>query len=181
MNNFVGHFVTITKHRSLVIKHCKKAGIFWQGLRHDLSKYSPTEFLPGIKYYTGKRSPNEGERAEYGYSLAWIHHKGRNKHHFEYWVDINPLTKMYEPVPMPMRYLKEMFCDRVAASKIYQGKNYNNSHPIEYFLRGNARKKMHPATADVLEEWLTILSEQGEKAAFRHIKKIKNNFDYIKE
>ena len=88
---------------------------------------------------------------------------------------------MYEPVPMHMRYLKEMFCDRVAASKIYQGKNYNNSQPLQYFLRGNARKKMNQKTADVLEEWLTILSEQGEKAAFRHIKKIKNNFDFTKE
>ena len=87
---------------------------------------------------------------------------------------------MYEPVPMPMKYLKEMFCDRVAASKIYQGKSYKNSHPLEYFLRGNARKKMNGATADVLQEWLTILAEQGEKEAFAHIKKIKNNFDYAK-
>ena len=66
----IGHFVTITKHRNQVIKHCAKVGILWQGLRHDLSKYSPIEFFPGVKYYTGKRSPNEGERAEYGYSLA---------------------------------------------------------------------------------------------------------------
>ena len=107
-----------------------------------------------------------------------MHHKGRNKHHFEYWVDLNPETKMYEPVPMPMKYLKEMFCDRVAASKIYQGKNYQSSHPLQYFKRGNARKKMNQHTADVLEEWLTILAEQGEKAAFRHIKKIKNNYKY---
>ena len=115
MKNLIGHFVTITKHRHLVIKHCKKAGVLWQGLRHDLSKYSPTEFLPGIKYYTGQRSPNEGERAENGYSLAWIHHKGRNKHHFEYWTDYNPVSKLVEPVEMPVNYVAEMFCDRVAA------------------------------------------------------------------
>ena len=175
------HLYTITRHRHRVLRHCAKAGIFFQGLFHDVSKLSPTEFIPSVKYYQGNRSPNEREREIFGYSKAWMHHKGRNKHHFEYWVDINPLTKMYEPVPMPMRYLKEMFCDRVAASKIYQGKNYNNSHPLQYFLRGNARKKMNQKTADVLEEWLTILSEQGEKAAFRHIKKIKNNFDYTKE
>ena len=76
-----GHFCTITKHRHKVIANCAKAGILWQGLRHDLSKYSPTEFIPGVKYYTGKRSPNEGEREKYGYSKAWMHHKGRNKHH----------------------------------------------------------------------------------------------------
>ena len=174
------HLHTITKHRHKVISHCRRAGIFWQGLFHDVSKLSPTEFIPSVKYYQGTRSPNEREREIYGYSRAWMHHKGRNKHHFEYWVDLNPATKQYEPVPMPMRYLKEMFCDRVAASKIYQGKNYKDSHPLEYFLKGNARKKMNNMTADVLEAWLTILAEQGEKAAFKHIKSIKNNFDYTK-
>ena len=107
-----------------------------------------------------------------------MHHKGRNRHHFEYWNDINTATKMYEPVKMPMRYVKEMFCDRVAASKIYQGKNYTDIHPLEYFQRGNARKKMHAATADLLEGWLTMLAERGEKETFAHIKSIKNNADY---
>ena len=82
-----GHFSTITRHRHKVIAHCAKAGILWQGLRHDLSKYTPTEFIPGVKYYMGDRSPNEGERMDKGYSKAWLHHKGRNRHHFEYWVD----------------------------------------------------------------------------------------------
>ena len=84
----LGHFKTITKHRHKVIRNCFKAGIFWQGLRHDLSKYSPTEFIPGAKFYLGTRSPNEKEREVYGYSMAWMHHKGRNKHHYEYWYDI---------------------------------------------------------------------------------------------
>ena len=172
------HLHTINKHRRAVIRHCAKAGIFSQGLRHDLSKYSPTEFIPGARYYQGTRSPNERERELFGYSAAWMHHKGRNRHHFEYWVDLNTATRTYEPVKMPLRYVKEMFCDRVAASKIYQGKNYVDSHPLEYFLRGNARAKMHPDTADLLEEWLRMLAEHGERATFRHIKAIKNNADY---
>ena len=114
------HFKTITKHRHKVILHCMKAGIFWQGLFHDLSKYSPTEFLAGAKYYQGTRSPNEKERETIGYSLAWMHHKGRNRHHFEYWTDYNPATKLNTPVKMPAKYLAEMFCDRVAASKIFR-------------------------------------------------------------
>ena len=172
------HFRTITRHRHCVIRHCFRAGIGWQGLFHDLSKFSPTEFIPGARYYQGNRSPNERERELYGCSFAWMHHKGRNRHHFEYWNDINIETKMYEPVKMPIRFVKEMFCDRVAASKIYQGKNYTDSHPLAYFQRGNARKKMHPDTADLLEEWLTLLSQKGESEAFAHIKSIKNNADY---
>ena len=70
MLHFIKHFRTITRHRHKVIAHCAKAGILWQGLRHDLSKYSPTEFIPGAKYYQGNRSPNEKERELYGYSKA---------------------------------------------------------------------------------------------------------------
>ena len=171
--HFFRHFYTITKHRHRVIAHCFRAGIGWQGLFHDLSKYTPTEFFAGAKYYLGTRSPNEGEREAKGYSLAWMHHKGRNRHHFEYWVDINPQTRRYEPVKMPLRFVIEMFCDRVAASKIYQGDNYNNRQPLEYFMRG-ARKKMNPETSAMLEEWLTLLAEEGEKAAFRRLRKIPN-------
>ena len=166
----IKHFCTITKHRHMVIRHAAKAGIFWQGLLHDLSKYSFIEFWTGAKHYFGTRSPNEGEREKLGYSAAWMHHKGRNKHHFEYWVDVNPETKRYAPVKMPLKYLIEMFCDRVAASKIYQGKAYTDTHPLAYFQRGNAKYEMHPETAATLEGWLIMLAQEGEKATFAHIK-----------
>ena len=170
----VKHFITITKHRHAVIKHCKKAGILWQGLRHDLSKYSPTEFIPGAKYYSGTKSPNEGERRDKGYSLAWMHHKGRNRHHFEYWMDYNMEKRRYEPVEMPVRFVAEMFCDRVAASKIYQGENYTDSHPYEYFINGHDKPYMHPETADMLEFLLKMLAEKGEDETFEYIKELKD-------
>ncbi len=168
--HFFRHLKTITKHRHQVISHCFKIGIGFQGLRHDLSKYSPSEFLCGVKYYQGIRSPNEREREIFGYSSAWLHHKGRNKHHFEYWVDVNPATKHYEPVEMPLRYVAEMFCDRVAASKIYKGKSYSDSSSLEYFNQGKAATQMHPKTAEILRGWLVMLSEKGEKETFAFIK-----------
>ena len=85
--NIKGHFETITRHKLLVMKYCFACGLYEQGLAHDLSKYSPTEFIPGCIYYQGDHSPNEAERADRGYSSAWLHHKGRNKHHLEYWID----------------------------------------------------------------------------------------------
>lgn len=172
----LGHFMTITRHRHKVIAHSKRAGILWQGLRHDLSKYSPTEFIAGARYYSGDRSPNEGERREYGYSAAWLHHKGRNKHHFEYWSDYNTVSHMLEPVPMPPKYIAEMFCDRVAASKIYQGDNYTRRHPLEYFLKAKGRRPIAPETSGIIEGFLRILAEQGEDAAFYAIRRmLKNN------
>lgn len=178
MSRLFRHLATVCRHRRLVRSHCRRAGIFRQGLLHDLSKFSPIEFLPGVRYYQGDRSPNEKERELFGYSAAWMHHKGRNRHHFEYWTDLNPKTKRYEAVRMPMRYVKEMFCDRVAASKIYQGKDYTERHPLEYFRNRRARVRMHPDTADLLEEWLRMLAEKGEKATFSHIRAISNRAEY---
>ena len=173
MSHPVKHFITITKHRHLVMKHCFKAGIPFQGLTHDLSKYSPTEFILGAKYYLGTKSPNEAERNDKGYSSAWLHHKGRNRHHYEYWMDYNVQTKRMEPVEMPMKYFKEMFCDRVAASKIYQGKSYTNAHPLEYFSRAKDRIIIHPKTAALLEKCLTMLKEKGERETFEYIRRLR--------
>lgn len=167
----IRHFRTITRHRHQVIRNCFRAGIGAGGLKHDLSKYSPAEFWVGARFYYGDHSPNDGERAARGYSLAWMHHKGRNKHHFEYWSDYNPQTRTVEPVKMPVRYVAEMFCDRVAASRIYQGAAYELSHPLEYYLRGKARRSIHPDTAALLEGWLRLLAEQGEGAAFAAVRR----------
>lgn len=179
MSDALGHFKTITRHRHMVIRHCMKAGIFWQGLGHDLSKYSPTEFLPGARFYSGTHSPNDGEREKYGYSLAWMHHKGRNRHHYEYWTDYDPVTKRLEPVKMPFRCVAEMICDRVAASKIYRGDAYTQEYPLEYFEKGAAPDNMHPQTRDIVRMLLTMLAEKGEDATFQFIKqKIRDKSGY---
>lgn len=172
LKKIIGHFKTITRHRHTVIAHSRRAGILFQGLRHDLSKYSPTEFIPGARFYCGDRSPNEEERALYGYSAAWLHHKGRNRHHFEYWSDYNVKTKEFGPVPMPPKYIAEMFCDRVAASKIYQGKKYTDKHPLEYFVRSKGRRPIDPNTSDIIEGLLRTLAEDGEDAAFVAVRRM---------
>ena len=175
LQNIFRHFLTVTRHRHAVIKHCYKVGILKRGLLHDLSKYSPSEFLKGVMHFQGNRSPNERERELNGHSLAWMHHKGRNKHHFEYWTDYNPTTKRVEPVEMPKIYLVEMFCDRVAASKIYAGKNYTDAMPYDYFARGKERRVIHKSTSDELEKLLVMLKNEGETKTFKYIK------DYLKQ
>lgn len=169
--HFFKHLGVIIRHRHKVIAHCFKVGIGFQGLRHDLSKFSLEEFIPGIRYYQGSRSPNEAERESIGYSRAWMNHKGRNKHHFEYWTDYNSVTKKMEPVPMPLNYIAEMFCDRVAASKIYMGEKYNDAAPLEYFNKGLRTRIIHKESSDILEGWLRILADEGEKKAFDVVRK----------
>ena len=172
--NGIKHFITITKHRWMVRKHCFKVGLYWQGLTHDLSKYTLQEFRSGIRYYQGTRSPNSRERELKGYSLAWMHHKGRNKHHFEYWTDLSIKTRRYEAVPMPPKYFVEMVMDRIAACKIYHGKDYTDGDALEYLINsaeGRDMSMMHTQTRDDLICVLTMLKEKGEKETFRYLKK----------
>lgn len=168
----VKHFCTITKHKILVMKECFRVGLYRQGLLHDLSKYSWTEFRVGCRYYQGTRSPNNAEREDKGCSSAWLHHKGRNKHHYEYWLDYSldgsgTLTEM----KMPVKYVVEMFLDRIAASKVYKGEKYKDSDPLEYYKNGKADGLMHPETRRLLEKLLCMLAEEGEETTYRYIKK----------
>lgn len=166
------HFKTITHHRWLVLKGCFRVGLYWQGLTHDLSKYSLAEFRIGARYYQGNRSPNGAERTEKGYSTAWMHHKGRNRHHYEYWTDLNRETGRYESVPMPRRYLVEMVMDRRAACMTYQGKAYTDASAWEYFAASMERQLMHPQLERELCFLLEMLRDQGEKETFRYIRQI---------
>lgn len=170
LQRFVGHLTTITRHRHKVMAHCAKAGILGQGLLHDLSKYSPTEFIPGVRFYSGKHSPTEDERREYGCSRAWMHHKGRNRHHYEYWTDMHPETKRYESVPMPRKYLVEMVMDRRAACMVYEGGKYDSGSALRYFERSRERLLMHPQTQQELSYLLSMLMEKGEKETFAYIR-----------
>ena len=169
----IRHFQTITKHKIYVMRECFRVGLYRQGLLHDLSKYSWTEFRIGCRYYQGTRSPNNAEREEKGYSSAWLHHKGRNKHHFEYWTDYDLRTKLMTPVKMPLKYVKEMFCDRVAASKIYMKDKYDDGAPLAYFLRAKKTRAIHPETSDLLEKLLTMLRDKGEDYTFAYIRRLK--------
>ena len=165
------HFMTINHHRYLVRKSCFRVGLYWQGLTHDLSKYSLTEFLVGARYFQGNRSPNGAEREEKGYSTAWIHHKGRNRHHWEYWTDMNMVTKRYEPIPMPRKYLCEMVMDRRAACIVYEGAKYTDRSALAYFERSREKELMHPQTRRELQYLLEMLRDHGEKHAFQYLKK----------
>lgn len=172
------HFCTITRHKLLVMKGCFQIGLYKQGLLHDLSKYGPTEFLVGCKYYKGYMSPNNAEREDKGYSGAWLHHKGRNRHHLEYWIDYDVASSKDKGkehsgmtgMKMPVRYVCEMFIDRVSASKNYQKDKYTDESPLVYYQRGIDHYMIHEDTAALLEYLLTMLAVKGEKETFSFVK-----------
>ena len=170
--NLKGHFCTITHHKMLVMKTCFKVGLYKQGLLHDLSKYTPIEFIPGIIYYQGDRSPINREKELKNCSRGWLHHKGRNLHHFEYWIDysINPGGKLVG-MKMPKKYVAEMVMDRISASRNYLGDAYTSSQPLEYFMKSKEDLWfIHPQTKKELEALLRILNDHGEEKLLHYIK-----------
>ncbi len=157
----------------MVCRYCFRLGLYRQGLLHDLSKYSPTEFWKGARFYQGTRSPNDEERKQTGVSLAWLHHKGRNRHHLEYWIDYcfdeNGKVSM-GGYPMPLCYVAEMFCDRIAACRVYMKDQYTDASAYEYFMRSKDHLTIHPDTSRELEKMLLILKEEGEEKAFTYVR-----------
>ena len=173
---FIGHLKTITTHKFLVMKLCFKCGLYMQGLLHDLSKYSPVEFFNGVRYYQGYRSPIDEEKEEIGYSKAWLHHKGRNKHHWEYWLDFNLNGQLIAPLAMPYNYIIESVLDKIAASKVYRGKDYTDDYPLYYFEKGNSKNIMHQYNAKQFKELLSYLAINGEEKALAHYAKLYKDF-----
>lgn len=168
--NVLKHLHTINHHKRLVMKGCFAVGLYRQGLLHDLSKYTPTEFLVGCKYYQGTMSPNNAEREARGYSSAWLHHKGRNKHHMEYWIDYGVTHKGMCGMKMPLRYVVEMYIDRVAASKNYQKSCYTDRSALDYYLHGRQFHILHEDTRALLELLLFMLAARGEAYVNRFIR-----------
>ena len=172
MGSWRGHLKTITAHKLRVMRLCFRVGLYKQGLLHDLSKYGPTEFLVGAKYYQGDHSPNEAERLATGVSTAWLHHKGRNKHHLEYWIDYAPeLGFRMGGMEMPVKYVVEMFCDRVAASQTYLGDRYTDAAPWDYYAKSIDHYIIHPKTQALLEKLLKMLRDQGEEPTLAYIRR----------
>ena len=158
IKNFVLHLNLVNKHRFTVFKLCVKAGVPFRGLVHDLSKYSPTEFFESVKYYDGNKSPISNCKKENGYSKAWLHHKGRNKHHIEYWYDY---AAPEETPIMPYKYTVEMICDTLAAGITYQKEKWTKDYQLQYYLNDRNKKRVNPIIDQILLEVYEMISEQG--------------------
>lgn len=155
------HFCLVNRHRWYVFKLSIKAGIPFRGLVHDLSKFSPTEFCESVKYYNGVRSPLHVCREINGYSMSWLHHKGRNKHHFEYWEDMDKNERIR--VFMPYKYIVEAVCDKIAAGMAYCGKKWTQKEPFEYWT--NIEKPgpvvKHPGSVKFMDIVLKKIYDEG--------------------
>ena len=160
IKNIIGHIKTVTKHKWIVFKLACKVGIPWRGFWHDFSKFSPTEFGESIKYYVGVHSPITEAKKDKGYSDAWLHHKGRNKHHLEYWIDFD--AKPVVPV-IPYKYAVEKVCDDLSAGMVYNGKNWKQDTQYNYYMLQREKVLVHTKIDNFLTEVFLQVKENGVK------------------
>ena len=154
----IKHTTLIIRHKWYVFVFCTKIGMPIRGLMHDMSKFSPTEFLESIKYYKGTYSPITECKRKNGYSKAWLHHKGRNKHHPEYWFDRDAIVQ----TPMiPYKYVAEMICDKLSANKVYTGKKWTNRSELEYWQKERLNTKINEHISNMLTEVFEQVAENG--------------------
>lgn len=169
-SKFRSHLSTINRHRNLVKSMCFKCGMISQGLKHDLSKYSFQEFWPSVRYFQGNRSPITYEKEIKGYSECWLHHKGRNKHHWEYWTDRKQFNMVAHE--MPFNYVLESVLDKIAASKVYKKNNYSIDYPYEFFEKSYEIHVMNQNNAKQIETLLIYLKDNGEEKTLEYIKQL---------
>lgn len=176
ISNLFKHIGLVIRHKHKVFINCAKCGIIYRGIVHDLSKFTPTELFESARHYQGNRSPIGACRRATGVSYAWLHHKGRNKHHIEYWLDPDcPVTPL-----MPYKYAVECVCDKIAATKTYAGKNYDESMPILHWHKYGNKVNGNPKTMAFIERVFDDLSIHGEKYVLNK-KYMKKTFSEINE
>lgn len=175
MGNSWKHFKTVCKHKWEVGKMCFRCGLYKQGITHDLSKFSKAEFKTSVKYYQGTSSPIDAEKKDKGYSFTWLHHRGRNPHHWEYWID-NLGTRENKAGEMQYRYVFEMICDWIGAGKVYLGDKWTIKSPLEYYNANKDKMILHPNTQKLVEKYLQDIADYGLRTLVtraRYHKKIK--------
>ena len=179
LKNIFLHFKKICIHKYWVGYYCFKAGLYWQGIVHDLSKFSPIEFWESVKYYQGDSSPIDASKKDNGYSKAWLHHKGRNPHHYEYWQD--NFDNGGHPVKMPEKYAFEMFCDYIGAARAYQGKNFSFQKELEWWNKKKSGNiAMHPQTKDFIDEMMKACVIYDEQVINKDCMRLIFNYTIIK-
>lgn len=175
LKRLFGHLKTVCRHRYYVFKECAACGLLWQGLIHDLSKFSITEFCSSVKYFQGNRSPIEAEKEAIGYSKAWLHHKGRNKHHWEYWTDFADDGSIIAN-EIPINYTIEMVCDWIGAGKAYLKDSWTQNSPMIHYTKMRKGRYFHPNTDRLLIEFVTMISDKGLDEFHRYAKQILKNY-----
>ena len=156
MKKYFKYLKQVLLHKKYVFEECRACGILWQGLIHDLSKFSKDEFVAYSKYFMEDKEKNKE-----AFIKAWMHHKGNNPHHWEYWIDYDENGNIVAN-KMPYNYVVEMVCDWIGAGKTYE-RRWNTNSPFSYYNKVRSGRHFHPETEKLVLLFLNCIRFHGLK------------------
>jgi len=165
----------VLRHKWFVLVECWKMGIFWRGLVHDLSKFTPAEWFPYVRYFYGDGGTRES-KGDYNvddtpqdFEMAWNHHQKANDHHWQYWVRFGD-DGTVKVLPMPPKARAEMLCDWRGA-----GRALGKPDTLAWYSANLSKMILYPETRAWIEWKLgyyppchpELMEELGNKARLR--------------
>jgi hypothetical protein len=142
----------ILRHKWFVFIECCKLGIPWLGFVHDLSKFTPTEWLPYVEHFYGDKPSPRNKTGAYNplsvggsFDYAWLSHQHHNKHHWQYWI-LKGDEDAQRVLPMPDKYRKEMLADWRGA-----GKALGKPATASWYYLNRTSMVLHPETREWIE------------------------------
>ncbi len=152
----------VVRHRWFVMVECFRHGLIWRGLKHDWSKFLPSEWLPYAGYFYEKDGSKRQIRDKTGYykptdtgdaafDFAWLLHQKRNRHHCQW--GILPLDDGGNKIlDMPLKDRLEMFCDWRGAGRAQGVENYRDVRP--WYEKNKDKMQLSPYTRACTEEMM---------------------------
>jgi hypothetical protein len=141
MKKYWDYLKYVLEHKKNVFIECWKRGLYIHAFTHDLSKFSPIEFISYAKYFYGTKE----EKAFSNFDHGWLNHQRKNKHHWGYWVDSSGKALI-----MPQKYIKQMICDWEA-----MGRKFGDTAKW-YYLKNKENYILNPITIIYLERELGL-------------------------
>jgi hypothetical protein len=174
MRAHLKYFNYVVRHKWFVFQAGRRTGAsLWRLLKHDWSKFLPSEWVPYVWYFYGDREQfAENERwfkatgisvgpwlheVERSFDLAWLHHQRRNDHHWQFWVLRND-DGTTRALQMTDATRREMLADWMGAGRAITGR----WETAEWYAKNREKIMLHPETRAFIEAKLAPDQPKGE-------------------
>ena len=140
ISNIVDHIIDILMKKTYVLIYCFRIGLYWRGIKHDISRFSLIEFIYSIENYDPVEYPLDMRRRN-SISQAYIHYISKNDYTIEHWICND------EPCKMPFASASECIVHLIASERILAHFSFSYINVFKrYVTMIDNGLKIHPHT-----------------------------------
>ena len=164
MKKHLRYLAYVLRHKRFVFKACFEYGLVWRGIKHDWTKFLPSEWFPYVEYFYGEKRPDlttgynhQLHQDDTAFNYAWNHHQKANSHHWQYYV-LNYDDGRTMVLQMPLLDMMEMVSD-------WRGAGMAQGYPKtwEWYEKNKDKMQLHPVTRAWVEAQINKLHEDYER------------------